>query len=54
MNTIKQVNHIFYKNYSGNIKQPHNITEVAMKFIWAPILAVVVMAFTYPYMSFLF
>jgi DNA integrity scanning protein DisA with diadenylate cyclase activity len=52
MSTIKTVNQIFYKNYSVISKEKLNGIEIALKSMWVLSLVFIVMAFTFPFMSF--
>ncbi len=52
LRVIKQVNDIFYKNYSSISKDPLTLTDILLSFVWIPIVIFICFAITLPFMSF--
>lgn len=54
MSTIKEVNKIFYANYSGVGKGTEPHTELLLKLVWAPIVVFACLGVTMPFVSFIY
>jgi hypothetical protein len=52
MNTVKEVNKIFYANYTGVSSKGMDFTEILLKFVWIPIVLFVILGVTLPFISF--
>lgn len=52
LTVIKEVNRIFYKNYSSLHKQKATLTDILWKLIWIPIFIFVTLAVSLPFTSF--
>jgi hypothetical protein len=53
MGTVKEVNKIFYDNYTG-VFMTRTPTQMLLKFIWIPILLFLCLGITLPFISFLY
>jgi hypothetical protein len=54
MKTVREVNQIFYSNYSGGYKNATPISETLLKIVWIPLTLFILMGVTLPFVSFLF
>lgn len=53
LNTIKEVNRMFYQNYTG-AKKEKTASEVMLKYVWVPIVLFICLGITIPFVSFLY
>ena len=54
MSTVKEVNKIFYANYTGVSNVNMDFTQILLKFVWIPIVLFVVLGITLPFISFIY
>lgn len=54
MKTVREVNRIFYSNYSGGNKNVTPISEILLKVVWIPLTFFILMGITLPFISFLY
>jgi hypothetical protein len=52
ISTVKEVNRLFYRNYSSLHKGETSLTEFLLKAVWLPIAIFVCLAVTLPFISF--
>lgn len=53
MGTIKEVNKMFYQNYTG-VKKNKSASEIMLKYVWVPIVVFICLGITIPFASFLY
>lgn len=53
LGTIKEVNKMFYQNYTGD-KKNRSASEVMLKYVWVPIVLFICLGITIPFASFLY
>ena len=49
---VKEVNRIFYANYTGVSKKETPLSECLMKLLWIPLIIFLIMGITLPFVSF--
>lgn len=52
IDTIKEVNRIFYLNYSSLAKEGWSLSNSLLKIVWIPIILFVCLAISFPFNSF--
>lgn len=53
LRTIKEVNKMFYQNYTGG-KKAATASEVMLRYVWVPIVLFICLGITIPFVSFLY
>lgn len=53
LSTIKEVNRMFYQNYTG-AKKEKTVSDVMLKYVWVPIVLFICLGITIPFVSFLY
>lgn len=52
LKTIREVNRIFYNNYSGGVREGVPLGEILLRWLWVPLLTFLIMGLTLPFVSF--